>query len=954
MAADLSAISEESMYDNGEEAERSRPRRPSALMAKFEQTIMRTDHRASESSSSLTPMTVSFDVIIKYRFSSSKRLLTLDLEDMKMIQQVSGHKTKENSCNEVDVTSFEQPNGPNDGLLVFRLVSARSGSTSSYERSKQFQFTSPEDSLSFMENLTLAARCGAALKRCFNILDRDHDKFVSAEDVAFFAEQDGVDVPLDKSDAEFMVDMGDSVRRNMLDFGCFFGIFLKSTLDFTNAVRAGNGSGSNLGGGGGGGGDGVEYDENMLLKTLLDQWFEMSTMKKTQQTHEMASMWNNGMSAKGNMLTQLQMSFRGIVPLLPGEKVIRTMDRTRWRGESVGEKEFLGTLRLTNYRLHFMRSGSNMSAVEAPPAFNVLSVPLGTVNRLELAQARSGLRQEIVIACKDQRLIRIAIEADVKVLLSLLERIRLLAFPQDLEATFATAYKPTFKDRWDLFDPHREYERIGLTAPGNTTWKKVVQDFKTGVNVLSPTYPSVFVVPASLDDNQVRSAAGYRSKQRMPAACWMHPDTGAVLTRSSQPMAGVSAKRNADDIMLLEQYRLAGRGHHQPANLEIGTGHARLAQTTVKVNAGSATPRPFYIADCRGQLAATGNRLQGKGAEKVSNYTATGLSYCDILNIHTMRESQSALATLVMPVEDVDPNSAPAAAAGDANYLSRLEATGWMRHLSLVLSASMWCAKKLTFEGASVLVHCSDGWDRTAQVCSNAQLMLDPYYRTIEGFAVLIEKEWLSFGHKFQDRVAHGSPDYNSQERSPIFIQWVDTVWQIIRQAPKVFEFDARLLVFVADHLYSCLFGNFFGNCERFRTVEVPVKNTTVSIWSYVLAHADKFTNPDFEPTAEPVWPKCQMQDMRLWERYYLRHNPDAHPIKFSGELWIDDYGDSAETLAEDAAPTSPVSQEPAIRPSSITRDRLSDPTPEENGTKSEVKREAEAAGAEEDLSERM
>lgn len=35
-----------------------------------------------------------------------------------------------------------------------------------------------------------------------------------------------------------------------------------------------------------------------------------------------------------------------------------------------------------------------------------------------------------------------------------------------------------------------------------------------------------------------------------------------------------------------------------------------------------------------------------------------------------------------------------------------------------------------------MLVHCSDGWDRTAQVCALGSLLMDPYYRTIKGFMV--------------------------------------------------------------------------------------------------------------------------------------------------------------------------------------------------------------------------
>lgn len=38
--------------------------------------------------------------------------------------------------------------------------------------------------------------------------------------------------------------------------------------------------------------------------------------------------------------------------------------------------------------------------------------------------------------------------------------------------------------------------------------------------------------------------------------------------------------------------------------------------------------------------------------------------------------------------------------------------------------------------GESVLVHCSDGWDRTSQMTAIAMLLLDPYYRSFNGFQV--------------------------------------------------------------------------------------------------------------------------------------------------------------------------------------------------------------------------
>lgn len=92
-------------------------------------------------------------------------------------------------------------------------------------------------------------------------------------------------------------------------------------------------------------------------------------------------------------------------------------------------------------------------------------------------------------------------------------------------------------------------------------------------------------------------------------------------------------------------------------------------------------------------------------------------------------------------------------------------------------------AKNLS-EGVNCLVHCSDGWDRTSQLCSLGALFLDPFYRTIEGFEILIEKDWINFGHQFAKRLGQGMNNPMSEEKSQIFLQFLDCITQIMQQFP--------------------------------------------------------------------------------------------------------------------------------------------------------------------------
>lgn len=75
------------------------------------------------------------------------------------------------------------------------------------------------------------------------------------------------------------------------------------------------------------------------------------------------------------------------------------------------------------------------------------------------------------------------------------------------------------------------------------------------------TYPRFLVIPKEMSKDEIITAAKFRSRNRMPCITYLHKPTGAVLTRSAQPMVGLSLKSCPEDEKLLDLYRCKGRNY---------------------------------------------------------------------------------------------------------------------------------------------------------------------------------------------------------------------------------------------------------------------------------------------------------------------------------------------------------------------------------------------------------
>lgn len=82
------------------------------------------------------------------------------------------------------------------------------------------------------------------------------------------------------------------------------------------------------------------------------------------------------------------------------------------------------------------------------------------------------------------------------------------------------------------------------------------------------------------------------------------------------------------------------------------------------------------------------------------------------------------------------------------------------------------------------------------------QLLVDPYFRTFEGFLALIEKEWTMYF-----TFAFAPPEDPSP--NAIFVMFLHCVWMCHQLRSEAFEFDASLLDYIHSELYSARYHDF-------------------------------------------------------------------------------------------------------------------------------------------------
>ena len=505
-------------------------------------------------------------------------------------------------------------------------------------------------------------------------------------------------------------------------------------------------------------------------------------------------------------------------------------------------QRYKGILVMTEFRLIFeFFDKEQKKSIKLPKDY--LKLPIFSINKVEKnLNTKEYSIYLIDITLKDSRFLRFAIIGSTNFNFYFALEKKVNPYNSDELYKFTELYNEVIKKEknyyngWDIYDPIREFSRQGVTEDNNLGLRfcDANKNFS-----LCETYPEFLIAPKNITDQQLRQASQYRTKGRLPIMAYYYmgnidDNSNYVPTiwRSAQNKGGImGSKKNDDDINLIKSIKDMSKN--------------------------------LFIYDCRPKLNAMANRLNGGGYENMDHYDNVDLTFCEIDNIHKARNSLNGMYSLCLSDKINDNNK----------FWASIDSTGWLTFIYLLLR-NAYEISQLLQDNNSVLIHCSDGWDRTSQLSALTQILLDPFYRTINGFAVLVEKDWLSFGHQFALRNGLIKKGGGDDQASPIFLQFLDAVHQLLLQNPNSFEFNENFLLFLAKNYNLNLYGTFMFNNDKHRKNK-KAKEKTVSVWTEIYKNYEPYLNIYYSPNSVKILkPNFAYYNIKIWTAFFMENNP--------------------------------------------------------------------------------